>query len=81
MQTTEDICTANGAEMVWSEDDGQYVAEYASEDKTFKVWIENETSLEEKLKVYKEHGLAGVAYWKLGLERPSAWDTIIKYVN
>lgn len=81
MQTTEDICTANGAEPVWSDEDGQYVAEYASEDKTFKVWIENEASLEEKLKVFKEHGLAGVAYWKLGLERPSAWDTIIKYVN
>ena len=81
MQTTEDICTANGAEPVWSSEDGQYVAEYASEDKTFKVWIENEASLEEKLKVFKEHGLAGVAYWKLGLERPSAWDTIIKYVN
>lgn len=81
MQTTEDLCTANGAEPVWSEEDGQYVAEYESEDKTFKVWIENESSLEEKLKVLKEHGLAGAAYWKLGLERPSAWDTIIKYVN
>lgn len=81
MQTTEDLCTANGAEPVWSEEDGQYVAEYASEDKTFKVWIENESSLEEKLKVLKDHGLAGAAYWKLGLERPSAWDTIIKYVN
>lgn len=81
MQTTEDLCTANGAEPVWSEEDGQYVVEYESEDKTFKVWIENESSLEEKLKVLKEHGLAGAAYWKLGLERPSAWDTIIKYVN
>ena len=43
--------------------------------------IENETSLEEKLKVMKQNHLAGAAYWKLGLERPSAWDTIIKYVN
>lgn len=81
MQTTEDLCTANGAKMVWSEEDGQYVAEYASEDKNHKVWIENEESLEQKLKVIKEHQLAGAAYWKLGLERQSAWDTIIKYVN
>jgi len=44
-------------------------------------WVENEESLEMKLKVMKEHELAGAAYWKLGLERPSAWDTIIKYVN
>ena len=81
MQTTEDICTAHGAKMVWSEEDGQYVAEYASEDKKHKVWIENEESIEMKLKVMKDSRLAGAAYWKLGLERPSVWDTIIKYVN
>ncbi len=81
MQTIEDRYTANGAQAVWSQEDGQYVAQYESEGKTYKMWIENETSLEEKLKVMKEHGLAGAAYWKLGLERPSAWDTIIKYVN
>lgn len=81
MQTTEDICTANGAKMVWSEEDGQYVAEYESEGKRHKVWMENEESLEQKLKVMKDNNLAGAAYWKLGLERPAAWDTIIKYVN
>lgn len=81
MQTIEDRYTANGAQAVWSEEDGQYVAEYKSEGKTYKIWIENETSLEEKLKVMREHDLAGAAYWKLGLERQSAWDTIIKYVN
>ncbi len=81
MQTIEDRYTANGAQPVWSEEDGQYVAEYKAEEKTYKIWIENEVSLEEKLKVMKEHGLAGAAYWKLGLERPSAWDSIIKYVN
>ncbi len=81
MQTTEDIYKANLAEAVWSEEDGSYVAEYTGEGKDYKVWVENEASLEEKLKVMKEHKLAGAAYWKLGLERPSAWDTIIKYVN
>lgn len=81
MQTIEDRYTANGAQAVWSNEDGQYVAEYENEGKTYKMWIENEVSIEEKLKVMKEHKLAGAAYWKLGLERPSVWDTIIKYVN
>ncbi|NBH12953.1 glycosyl hydrolase family 18 [Lachnospiraceae bacterium] len=81
MQTIEDRYTANGAQAIWSEEDGQYVAQYESEGKTYKMWIENEVSLEEKLKVMKEHQLAGAAYWKLGLERQQAWDTIIKYVN
>lgn len=81
MQTVENRYTANGAQAVWSEEDGQYIAEYESEGKTYKIWVENEISLEEKLKVMKQNNLAGAAYWKLGLERPSAWDTIIKYVN
>ncbi len=81
MQTVENRYTENGGEAVWSDEDGQYVTEYESEGKKYKIWIENEASLEEKLKVMKESGLAGAAYWKLGLERPSAWDTIIKYVN
>lgn len=81
MQTVENRYTVNGAEAVWSQEDGQYVAEYENGGKTYKIWIENEASLEEKLKVMKEHGLAGAAYWKLGFERAFAWDTIIKYVN
>lgn len=81
MQTVENRYTENGAQAVWSDEDGQYTAEYEKDGKTYKMWIENEVSLEEKLKVMKQNNLAGAAYWKLGLERPSAWDTIIKYVN
>lgn len=81
MQTVENRYTENGAQAIWSKEDGQYVSEYQNGDKTYKIWIENEASLEEKLKVMKEHKLAGAAYWKLGFERQSAWDTIIKYVN
>lgn len=81
MQTVENRYTENGAQAVWSEEDGQYVAEYQKDGKTYKMWIENESPLEEKLKIMKQHQLAGAAYWKLGFERPSAWNTIIKYVN
>jgi len=81
MQTVENRYTTNGAQPIWSDEDGQFIAEYENGGKTYKMWIENEASLEEKLKVMKQNNLAGAAYWKLGLERPSAWDTIIKYVN
>ena len=32
-------------------------------------------------KVYQDNNLAGVAFWKLGLEKNSIWDTIAKYVD
>lgn len=63
MQTVENRYTENGAQAVWSEEDGQYVAEYQKDGKTYKMWIENESSLEEKLKIMKQHQLAGAAYW------------------
>lgn len=81
MQTVENRYTVNGAQAEWDDKTGQYYVEYENGGKTYKIWIENEASLEEKLKVMKGNSLAGAAYWKLGLERESAWDTIIKYVN
>lgn len=61
--------------------DGQYYVEYINGGVTYKIWVEDATSLEEKLKVMQSNQLAGGAFWKLGLEDPAVWDTIIKYIN
>lgn len=81
MQTVENRFTSNGGQKSWSEEAGQNYVEYQLEGKTYKIWVEDEVSLEQKLNVMKDNALAGAAYWKMGLERPSAWDMIIKYVN
>ncbi len=81
MDTVQRRIELNDAEQVWSEEEGQYYAEYENEGVTYKVWVEDAASLEEKLKVMKENNLAGVSFWKLGFETDSIWDTIIKYTN
>ena len=43
--------------------------------------MEDAASIEAKLKVMDSFQLAGAAFWKLGLEQSSVWDTIIKYIN
>jgi len=43
--------------------------------------LENEASIEEKMKLVPQYELGGVAAWKLGLERPSIWEIISKYVG
>ena len=45
------------------------------------MWMEEERSIEEKLKLIKQYELAGVASWRLGYERASIWDIILRYVN
>lgn len=81
MKETQNLISANGAVPVWSDTDGQYYVEYINGGVTYKIWVEDSASLEEKLKVLQENQLAGGAFWKLTLEDPTVWDTIIKYIN
>lgn len=71
----------NGAMAKWDDTTAQYFSEFKSGKSTFKIWMEEEKSMEEKLKVITEQKVAGCAYWKLGLERESVWDVITKYVH
>lgn len=81
MNSAEKYAKTNGVEPNWSEVHGQYYVEYEKDGATYKIWLEEERSIEEKLKLMKEHNLAGVAAWKLGFQRSSIWDVILKYTN
>lgn len=81
MAKAKDYMLGKGAELTWDETEGQYYGEYEEDGVTYKMWVEEEESIEAKLNVMKEYELAGVSAWKLGLEKNSIWDVIIKYVN
>jgi spore germination protein YaaH len=81
MRQALDWVSQKGVEPVWSATDGQYYAEVSEGDKVYKVWLEEDESIEAKLKAIFEADVAGVAGWKLGLEKASVWNVIVKYVN
>jgi len=81
MNYAESILALHGVEKFWSEETSQYYAEFQLEDGLYKIWLEDEASMEEKAKLIKTYNLAGIASWKLGLEKDSIWDIILKYVN
>lgn len=81
MESAQSIVVKNGVEAIWSAKEGQYYMEYESDGKTYKMWLEEEKSLALKLELVKKYKLAGASFWKLGFEKNSIWDTIIKYVN
>ena len=66
----------NDVELYWQEELGQYYGELPSDDGIQYLWMEEEDSLRQKMDVIKEHDLAGVACWKLGLEDEAAWESI-----
>lgn len=71
----------NGVEPVWDDETGQYYGEYEQDGARFRIWLEEDESIELKLKTIDEANVAGIAGWKLGLEKESVWNVIIKYVN
>lgn len=70
-----------GAQLQWDDNAKQNYAQWDADGGTYKIWLEDNVSLEEKLKLIKSKNLAGVAEWKLGQENSSVWDLILQYVN
>ena len=81
MKTTYKMLEDVGAKIVIDPQTGMNYAEWTSDGQTFKIWIEDEVSLEEKLQLIQRYGLAGVSAWRLGWESEKTWDLILKYVN
>ena len=81
MQTAIDDLNKNNAPAIWDETAGQYFGSYEKNGETIKIWVEEDRSIEEKLKLYEKYELAGVAAWKLGLEKKSVWSVISKYTR
>lgn len=81
MEEAWNMVSANGVEPSWSEEDGQYFAQYINDGITYKIWLEDDESMELRLEEAKKQKLAGMSFWKLGLEDKRLWDTVIKYMN
>ena len=70
-----------GATTQWDDTTKQNYAEWTSGSDTYKIWLEDTQSLEEKLKVIQQNDLAGVAEWSLGRENSSVWNLILQYIK
>lgn len=81
MEAAKETVEKNGAELVWDDVVKQDYATWTSGDVTYKIWLENEKSMEPKLILMKEHNLAGTAAWALGQETSDIWELIIQYTN
>ena len=81
MQSAADYIVANGMDTYWDDTVGQTVATLETEDALYSMWLEDEQSVAEKMKLVQENQLAGVAEWKLGLEKPSVWPVIAQYLQ
>lgn len=81
MDAADQRAANNEIEPTWDETTHQYYIELEYEGSIYQMWMEEERSIEEKMQLIRQYDLAGVAEWRLGYERSSIWDVILKYVN
>lgn len=55
---------------------GQNYVEYAAEDGTYKVWLEDYDSIQKRLQLMEKYELAGYGAWRLGYESSDIWNLL-----
>lgn len=81
MEMAQEYVTTHRMETAWDEETCQNYGEYTDGDTLYQVWLEDAKSIEVKLNVMQNYGIAGVACWRLGFETPEIWDVIQAYME
>ena len=62
----------------WDDKLKQYYVEYEDDGATYKMWIENNKSIGEKINLAKQYNLAGIAFWEKDREANDEFWTTVK---
>lgn len=81
MDGAKNYAKENQMTETWDASLSQNVATVETSDARYTIWMEDEQSMEEKLKVIQSADLAGVAEWKLGFECADVWSLISEYIE
>lgn len=81
MSKQEQFLEENAITPIWDEKTCQNYAEATVDGVDYQVWLEDEQSVAVKLNIMKQYDLAGVACWKLTLDKPAVWTPIADYLQ
>lgn len=76
-----DSVIPSGVSKIWDEDLKQYYVEYEENGTTYKMWLEEEKSIQAKFALMKQYNLAGAAYWAKDREKSNIWDIIAEEIK
>lgn len=65
----------------WDDELKQYYVEYVQNGSTYKMWIEDNESLQAKLSLISKYNLGGVASWEMGMENNDTFAIISQNLN
>lgn len=73
-----DRAKKHGVEILFDEENKVPHYQYTANGVRHEVYLENGKSLQPKMEYAKEQKLHGVAIWRVGMEDPTIWDSLIK---
>lgn len=73
-----DRAKKHGVEVLFDEENKVPHFQYTADGVRHEVYLENAKSLQPKMEYAKEQKLHGVAIWRIGMEDPAIWDSLIK---
>lgn len=76
MNKAEKACKDAKVKPTFDKPTGQNYATWEKGSTTYEIWLEDETSMKSRLELTKKYKLGGNAYWALGQEKDSIWNTI-----
>ena len=83
MDYTRDFFNESDAGWDWDEEIGSYYSSFlVMEDVAtvrYRVWLEDENSINEKMQIFAEYNLAGVGGWRRLHESEGVWEIIASY--
>jgi spore germination protein YaaH len=77
MESARKFLKENKAEVVWDDLTGQFKSQFEKDGTTYKVWLENDDSVNLRTSLVLKYELAGTAAWRLDFEEPDVWKDIM----
>ncbi|WP_202080991.1 glycosyl hydrolase family 18 protein [Caldalkalibacillus salinus] len=80
MNGVNDWIEENNVQLTVDQSSGQYYGEYYDDEEQirYRVWLEDEYSMAQRIELVHKYDLAGVASWRRGFEETQIWDVIQK---
>ena len=73
MQRAADLAALHGVAPVWLPDMKQYFVQYQEDGDRVQIWYDGAESVQARVDLAREKGLAGLAAWRRGLESEEVW--------
>lgn len=81
MNKAEEWIKEQKVEISYDQKSGQNYAEKTIDNATYKIWLEDEVSMQKRIELMKKYSLAGIGAWKKGFEKDEMWNFIYQELN